>query len=112
MLKRVAFLAFLAAMYSAAVFTTNGCAGGDPVQVETVLVGFVTDEANNAPIAGAEASIQAVGARSNEQGQFRLTGLSPGNDRLIVEHRLYVTREIPVTLSPGETVVDVKLRRR
>lgn len=112
MLKRVAFLALLIAMYSMAVFTTNGCAGSDPLEVETVLIALVTDEGNGSPIPAAEGSIQGVIARANEQGQMRLGGLTPGEGRLVVEHRLYVTREVPVVLTPGNTVVDVKLRRR
>ncbi|HEY0141899.1 MAG TPA: carboxypeptidase-like regulatory domain-containing protein [Thermoanaerobaculia bacterium] len=112
MLKRAAFLGLLVAMYSASLFTTNGCAGLNPTEVETVLVGFVKDDASGAPVAGAQASIQGVSALSNAQGTFRIGGLSPEEGRLVVEHRSYLPYEASVRLSQGESVIDVKLRPR
>ena len=111
MLKRAAFLGMLVAMYSASVFTTNGCAGA-PTEVETVLIGFVTDETSGAPVSGAEASIQGERALTNDQGRFRIGQLAPVDGRLVVEHRSYLTSDVPVSLTPGESVIDVKLRRR
>lgn len=111
MVRRVAFLALLVAMFSLSIVTTNGC-GSDPVEVPATLIGFVKDDATGAAVATAVATLQSMRVLSDEGGRFRITDLTPQQDVLVVEHRSYVTAEIPVTITPGESVIDVRLRRR
>lgn len=111
MLRRVAFLALLVAMFSMSIVTTNGC-GSDPVEVPATLIGFVKDDATGAAIATAAATLQSVRVLSDDSGRFRFNDLVPQQDVLVVEHRSYVTAEIPLTILPGESVIDVWLRRR
>lgn len=113
MLRRIAFVTLLVALYSASVFTTNGCAGSsDPVQVETSIGGIVTDAATGQPIAGAEVSIQSVGATTGPDGSYYVGRLSPGQATLVVSRSGYETFEAAITLRQGVNRRSVQLNRR
>jgi protocatechuate 3,4-dioxygenase beta subunit len=111
MLRRIGIVAALIALYSASVFTTNGCAS-DPVQVETVLGGRVIDAATGRPIRNADVGIQSVGARTDENGVYFIPRLSPGRYLLTVTHPDYRTAEVEVELRQGNNNREVQLTPR
>lgn len=111
MLRRIAFVTFLVALYSGSLFTTNGC-GGDPVQVETVLHGSVTDAETGRPIAGVDVAVQSVGATTGADGAYLVPRLSPGRVTVVFSHPDYRTVERAVDLRQGTNNLVVQLTRR
>ena len=108
MLRRIALLLLLVGLYSGAVFTTNGCAGGR-VQLNVILTGRVTNERTGNPVRGAEVSLQGRSDVTDENGAYELRSLYPGTDTLVVSHDSYLPTELRVNLTEGTNRRDVAL---
>ena len=74
--------------------------------------GTVTDSTNQAPIQGAQVSIVGTSSRTetNADGQYRITGVSPGSVAVRVQLIGYAPAQTLVAVRPGEeAVVDFTL---
>lgn len=86
-----------------AVFFTTFVFG----QTNGVITGTLTDkEANNAPLAFANAAIKgtSAGATTNEKGKYKIS-IAPGKYILVLSFIGYEPVEIPVTVKENETLV-------
>ncbi|HYE57758.1 MAG TPA: TonB-dependent receptor [Rhodothermales bacterium] len=78
-----------------------------PAAAQTgIVAGRVTDAGTREPLPGANVSIAgtAVGAVSDIEGNYRVTGAPAGAQTLVVSYLGYVTARIPVTVTAGGTL--------
>ena len=116
MVRKVAVVVLLIGLYSASVFTINGC-GGTSSPTEPVgpaqLSGRITDAENNAPIRGAAITIHNLHATTNADGMYFIGGLVPGTFLTMqVAAEGYRTMEAQFSVVEGNNVQNVALPRR
>jgi galactose oxidase-like protein/carboxypeptidase family protein/flagellar hook capping protein FlgD len=76
------------------------------------IVGRVTSRATGDPISGASVSHESGNVTTNAAGQYRIEGLPPGEQSVVVSAYGYVTSDSTIAVaSGGETTLDFALER-
>ena len=115
MVRKVAVVVLLIGLYSASVFTINGCGGAtgptEPVS-PAQLSGRVTDAQTGAPIRGASVTIHNLHTTTNDSGMYFFGGLVAGSYLTMqVAAEGYRTMEAQFSVVEGNNVQNMALPR-
>jgi hypothetical protein len=108
MLRRIAIALVITALYSGAVFTTNGCGGGysapSPVPPSgiTAVKGVVTDAQTGAPLEHVRIALQGRLRNTDAAGEYFFPDIEPRRSILTAAREGYQVYEIELTLRSGD----------
>lgn len=80
---------------------------GPAARAQGTVYGVVTDSLTGEVLPGANVYLVGTGKGSatDLEGRYRITGIAPGTYTLRVSYLSYQTRELPLRIRDGETIV-------
>jgi len=86
-------------------------AGTALAQQTATVTGTVVDSTSSIPLPGVNVIIDgtSLGAATDVQGRYTITGVPTGAQVLRASYISYQPRRVPITVQPGENVVNIRL---
>ena len=104
-----------AVLFILAVLSVGLLVADAQAQQRGVVQGRIVDAADGSPLPGANVIVEGttIGASTNQNGRYQLTGVPAGSQTLVASFVSYERESIPVTVQAGATVTqNVELQSR